>query len=343
MTRTHVILDGLQDAALGRQLSAAWFKVGLVNAVDVTGQHAWLEPDARLGITELKEVHIDGAAAIARGFGIELRDRAGSAYRSDNDLAAMRRQIAYEYKSRFATALVFGLPALALHYAAPVLAGGGEDPRSMAYPWIFEMILVGWACLAAGWPILWQGALAAIHLRSSADLLTTLIVLASFFPSAVGLFSMGLRKQPLLIATHGPLFYAAVIAIILATLQRWLAHRVTEYLSGRVMYVPVGWDRLVALWLMVSMAVMVLVGWRWGVALALAFPPMLGLGAVNRWSPGWSLVLPVMAFAGLMLSSRRILQIKIDDVSIEVAASFVLMMSMVFVFGWRTWCQRHST
>ncbi|MCC7192970.1 MAG: hypothetical protein IT444_09345 [Phycisphaeraceae bacterium] len=343
MTRTYVILDSLQDAALGKRLSAAWFKVGLVNAVDVTGQYAWLEPDARSGFTELKEVHIDGAAAIARGFGIELRDRAGSTYRPDNDLAAMRRQIAYEYKSRFATALVFGLPALALHYAAPVLAGGGDDPRSMVYPWIFELILVGWACLAAGWPILWQGALAAIHLRSTADLLTTLIVLASFFPSAVGLFSMGLRERPVLIATHGPLFYAAVIAIILATLQRWLVHRVTDHLSGRVTYLPIGWDRLVALWIAVAVAVMVLVGWRWGIALALVFPPMLGLGAVNRWSPGWSLVLPVIAFAGLMLASQRILQIRIDDISIEVAASFVLMMSMMFVIGWRTWRQRRST
>lgn len=342
MTRTHVILDGLQDPGLGRKLSAAWVKAGFVNAVDVTGQCAWLEPDAKSGLSELKEEHIDGAAAIARGFGVELRDRVGSTYRPDNDLASLRKQMAYEYKSRFATALVFGLPAIALHYAAPVLSGGGDDPRAMVYPWIFELILVGWACLAAGWPILWQGALAAIHLRMTADLLTTLIVLASFLPSALGLFSMGLWERPRVIGAHGPLFFAAMFAILIATLQRWLAHRAAARLGGRVTLVPVGFDRLVALWIAASIVVMVVLGWRWGIAVAMVFPPLLGLGAVNRWSPGWSLALPVLAFAGLMLASERAIHIDVSPVAIEVAAGFGWMMSIVFALGWRTWHEARS-
>jgi hypothetical protein len=335
MVRTHVILDGLQDPDLGRKLSAAWAKAGFVNVVDVTGQCAWLEPDAASGLSELNEAHVDGAAAIARGFGLELRDRVGSAFRADNDLAALHQRMAYEYKSRFATALVFGLPAIALHYAAPVLAGGGQDPRAMVYPWLFETILVGWACLAAGWPILWQGALSAIYLRTTADLLTTLIVLGAFIPSLLGLFSMGFRETPLVFHGRGPLYHAAMLTVVIAVLQRWLAHRAAARISGRVTLVPMKFDRAVGLWIAASVIVAYVLGWRWGIAVAMVFPPMVGLGAVNRWSPGWSLLLPVIGFAWLMLAGRRVLHLDIAPVSVEVSAGFGLLMSLVMAAGWR--------
>ena len=56
--------------------------------------------DAQLG-----EADVDRAAAIARRFGIEVRDRVGTTFKADNDLAALHGHMAYEYKSRLATRL----------------------------------------------------------------------------------------------------------------------------------------------------------------------------------------------------------------------------------------------
>jgi hypothetical protein len=62
---------------------------------------------------------------------------------------------------------------------------------------------------------------------------------------------------------------------------------------------------------------------------------MAGLGAVTRWSPGWSLLLPVIGCAWLMLAGRRVLHLDIAPVSVEVAAGFGLLMSLVMAAGWR--------
>ena len=227
MSRTYVILDGLTDPLLARRLSSAWASAGFDNAVDASGQRAWIAPKNKDEI--LTEPEAERAAQVARAVGIEMRDRAGTKFKPDNDPLIMGRQIVYEYRSRFATALVYGLPALALHYLAPILAsGGGREPRDLVYPWLFELLLGGWVILAAGWPLLWQGLVSLIHLRMTSDLFFSLLVIAAYVPSALGMLSMPLVETPWLMTVKvggvGPMFHVTVIVTILATLQRWLAH-----------------------------------------------------------------------------------------------------------------------
>lgn len=336
MPRTHLILDGLQDPYLAQRLSAQLSEKGFDNAVDIAGQCAWIskrhKPD-----TLLTEHDVDRAAVLAREYGLEVRDRAGETFIAENELPALRKRMSYEYKSRFATALVFGLPALLLHYMAPILASGsGNITRSMAYPWLFELILVGWACLAAGWPILWQGMLSLITLRMTSDLLTSVLVLAAFVPSALGLASMSWRALPWFnMAETGPMFHAAMMVMMLAVLQRWLVYRVSEKLSGRATLMMFGFGRFLFAWI----ALAVVVGcamrrWEMGLAVAMVLPPAISLGAINKWSPGWSMALPVLGFALFFVMGPRAMGRGIDGVELEIAAGFQLMMVGVMAAGW---------
>ncbi|MCE9590226.1 MAG: hypothetical protein K8S99_06850 [Planctomycetes bacterium] len=338
MARTHLILDGLQDPLMAQRLSATWSEYGFDNAVDVAGQCGWVARGKKAeSHAALTETEVDRAAAIARLFGVEVRDRVGATFIPENDLAALRKQAAYEYKSRTATALVFGLPALLLHYVSPILApGSGSITRSMAYPWLFEFLLVGWACLAAGWPILWQGMLAAIGLRMTGDLLTSLIVLAAFVPSALGLGSMAWRPLPWFdMAQTGPMFHAAMLVMFLAVLQRWLVHRLSEKLSGRATLMMPGFGRFAFLWLVTSVVVgCVTRNWSMGLAVAMLLPPLISLGAINRWSPGWSMALPVAGFAMFLVMAPRWIGRSAAGVEIETAAGFQLVMIGVMAAGW---------
>ncbi len=346
MRRTHIILDGLQDPLAGQALSAAWAGAGFHNVVDVAGQCAWLAPGGG-ALNEndeggvLTEGDVDRAAAIARRFGLEIRDRAGKTFQPDNDLASLHERMAYEYKSRFATAVVFVLPALAMHYAGPWLAGGATGARDMLYPWLFELLLVGWACIAAGWPILWQGVLSLVNRRGTGDLLTSLIVVAAFVPSALGVVTLIATGRTWLGASgsgvpgDGPAFHAAGVAIALAVLGRWLAYRVIANLSGKANVMLLRFGRLIVLWIAASAVVAFLMGWHWGLAFGLLLPPLASLGAINPWSPGWSAVLPVAAFSVVFLLGPGAMRVSLESVQTETAAGFALIMTLFFNAGWR--------
>lgn len=335
-----MILDGLQDLRHAQRLSEAWAEAGYLNAVDSAGQWAWVARAAgdRGGeLGALTEVDMGRVAGIARRFGLELRDRVGEAFRADNDLAGLRRRMVYEYKSRFATAVVFGLPALGLHYWGPVLAGGGRAPGAMVYPWLLEMLLTGWACVAGGWPILWQGALAARYLRATGDLLTSAIVLGAFVPSAVGVLSLAGVERPWFEAEWaggGPAFHAAVLALWLAVLQRWLVHAAGDRLSGRSGLMIARFGGLVWVWLLLSVAVGAVGGWGWGLSVGILLPPLASLGAVHPWAPGWSAVLPVFGFAAVLLLGPGALGLRLAGAQVEVAGGFAAMMVAVFAVGW---------
>ena len=342
MTRTHVILDGLQDLELGQSLSARWARMGFSNGVDVAGQCAWFSPMGERTQTQqasLSEQDIGRAASVARAFGLEIHDRLGRTFIPANDLGAMRQRIVYEYKSRLATALVFGLPALALHYGGHALAGEGGDVRSMMLPWLFELLLVAWVCISAGWPILWQGALSAVHLRASGDLLTSVLVLTAFVPSAVGVLAMPFVDHPWLVPQpgQGPMFYAAGIVIVLAVLQRWLFYRQVEHVAGRAVLMIRRFSRLIAAWLVLAVINLALVGWESALAWGMLLPPMIGLGAINRLSPGVRMVLPVVAFAVVMWMGPAALAVDVQGLRIEIAAGFVLMMVFTMNLGWKAW------
>lgn len=276
-------------------------------------------------------------AAIARRFGLELRDRVGEVFRADNDLGALRSRMVYEYKSRFATAVVFGLPALGLHYLGPVLAGGERAAGAMVYPWLLEMLLTGWACVAAGWPILWQGALSLRYLRATGDLLSTAIVAGAFVPSAVGVLSLVAVDRPWFRAEWaggGPAFHAVVLTLWVAVLQRWLAHAAGDRLSGRSGLMIARFGRLVGVWLLLSGVVGAAGGWWWGLSVAMLLPPLASLGAIHPWAPGWSAVLPVFGFAAVLLLGPGALGLRLAGVQVEVAGGFGAMMVAVFAVGW---------
>ena len=337
MNRTHVILDGLGDPSLGQELSQRWAEAGFDNAVDVAGQSAWvaLKEAGDEPAPPLTEAEADRAAGIARIVALEIRDRVGESFNPANDLGRLYERMEYEYRSRLATALMFGLPGLVLHYLAPVLAsGGGAHVQGMFFPWLFEALLIGWTCIAAAWPILFQGGLALITLRATPDLLTSLIVLAAYVPSLVGVLGMIAGFEPFF-GTAGPTFHAAGFAVILAVAQRWLVYRRIERLRGRGMLMLVRFSQLVGAWIIGAGVLWLVAGWRMSLAFALLLPPMASLGAINPWNPGWASMLPTFAFALLVVLDPKVSDYALTNVRIEVAAGFALLQTLVMAAGWR--------
>ncbi len=348
MKKTAVVLDGLQDPTLARRLSAAWHAAGAANAVDPAGQAAWLwsgGADAADASEQsgLGEGAMDRAASIARRFGLELRDRVGARFDPDVKLAALRTRVAWEYKSRLATALVFGLPALALHYLGPMLAGsagqgGAGSSGGMALPWLIEAMLAGWMCLAAGWPFLWQGALSLRHGRLTADLLTAVLIGGCFIASAIGVLGMAVGVRPWFVDVHGsgaPLFDVTVWAVLAGCAQRWATHAHADRTAGRGNLMLAGHRWLIGVW--IAGAVLVATGGdvRGAAALVLALPVVMSSGAVNPLSPGWLSLPAVAVFAGLVSGAGVTLPAGAMAVRVEAAGLFSLLMTLVFVWCWR--------
>lgn len=175
-----------------------------------------------------------------------------------------------------------------------------------------------------------------IHLRATGDLLTSVIVMMSFVPSALGVLSMVARPdQPVFIADAGPAFYVTVIVLTLAVSQRWLSHRAAENLSGRATLMLRRFGRIVLLWLGAMLVMLPVSGWHASLALAMLLPPLISIGAINPWSPGASMLLPVFGFAGVfVLAPNSALGLPIDNVRVEIAWGFGLIMVLVMGAGW---------
>ncbi len=355
MVKTWVMLDGLADPPSAQALSRQWSEAGFDNAVDVAGQRGWLAPNRESCQDALVEADMDRAAKVSRRFGVELRDRVGNTFRADNDKDALGDRIRREYKARLAQAIMFGLPVLALQYLAPMLAStGGADARGMLFPWLFQMLLAGWLCYVAAWPILWQGAAALLNLRATGDTLTLLLVVGTFIPSAVGVLSLLVTETPWFgapgsagFSDRGPAFHATMLIVTLAVTQRWLYYRQADRLAGRATLMPRGVGRLISLWLLVSVVVWALTwptgeagaatAWRQAVMFAMLLPSTLALGAINPWSPRWSAVLPVIGFAAFLCFAPAALKMDITGVRIEIATGFGLIVSAAFALGWSRW------
>jgi hypothetical protein len=348
MRKSAVVLDGLQDPTLARRLSAAWHAAGVANVLDPAGQAAWLWPagvDAADASepSGLDEDAMDRAACIARRFGLEMRDRVGARFDPDVELPTLRARIAWEYKSRLATAVVFGLPALALHYLGPVLAGGaGRDATGagggMALPWLIEGLLAGWVCMAAGWPVLWQGALSLRHGRLTADLLTAMLVGGCFIASAVGVLGMAAGVRPWFVDAHGqgaPLFDVTVWAVLAACAQRWALHAHGQRLAGRGNLMLTGHRWLIGAWAVAAVLMAAGGDVRAAAAWVLALPVVMSSGAVNRFSPGWLSLPAVAVFAWLVSGVSVPLPPAAAAVRVEAAAMFSLAMTGVFAWCWR--------
>jgi len=331
---TYAILDGLQDPAYAQALSRRWHEAGFENRVEPARQRAALAPGPGDGRPCLEESDLDRAARIARPFGIELRERAGGTFIPDNDPEALENQTRREYRARFAQALVFGLPALALHYAGPLLAGGAaSEPAGLFYPWLFEALLVGWACLVGGWPILWQGALALVHLRPTGDLVTALVLLLTWLASAAGVLGLALGLAPWF-GQAGPLFHATLFALLLAVGQRCLLYRYLDHLAAGGPWLLRGHRHLAGGWIAGALATGLFLGPRLGVAVALVLPPLAGLAAVNPYTPGPAALLPAVAFALLLILGPTRLEMTLHGAEIEAAAGFGLIATLAIGRGW---------
>ncbi len=333
--RIHLVLDGLHDPSHAHELSRRWTESGYDNVVDLAGQSGWIAPGAETA-SPLTEADVGRAASIARGLAVSLHDRTGRTFRSDADLRELRHHVTREYRRRSALAFMFGLPAVALHYAAPTLAGS-HAARDLAVPWLLELLLVGWACFAAGWPILWQGALGLVHRRPSGDVVTAVVVLLSFVPSAIAVVGMTFGVEPWF-ATDGiggPLFHATALTLWIALTQRWMLHRCANRLSGRATWALRGFRHLAVAWLAGVLLLAATVGWEWSVAFGMLLPPSLSLGAINRRCPGWSASLPLFAFAPFLLLAPQSLSLNVTGIQVEIAAGFSLIMTLTFVVGWR--------
>ncbi len=312
-------------------------------------------PDTRHPTPESGIPKLDLAANIARAYGVEIRERVGITFRPDNDLPALREQITREYRVRFAQSLIFGLPALAVHYLGPMLAsGGGQAAGSMAFPWLLELILVGWAIWVAALPIVWQGVWSLIHLRPTADLFTTSIIAIAYLPSAWGVGSLLFVDQPWFgtvgmagvpgvpggseaASGGGPAFHVAIMAVMLASCQRWRMHGHIAALAQRGNYMMPRVGSLFVFWWLVMLIVWLVAGWKVMLAFGLLLPPLISSGAINRISPGWSMALPVLAFGPVFLFGPRSLPLASHAASLrfEIAAGFGWMMVGVMEFGWR--------
>src|SRR5690606_13895450 len=95
--------------------------LGLVARCDPAAQTLEIETEG-----PVDEALSDEVARLVRHHGYEPRDRVSSSFIASVTSEQLRARLAFEWTSRFATALVFLLPAIALHYLTPALATGGR-------------------------------------------------------------------------------------------------------------------------------------------------------------------------------------------------------------------------
>lgn len=330
-TSTFVVLEGLQDPRWAAALSRRWAEAGWPNRLDVAGQSAVLKAEA---CSDASAGRMDQVAAMAAPFGVIVHDRVGRCFVADNTLAPLQHHVAMQMRQRFAVALTFGLPVVVLQYAAPFLVGTAGT-AGMAFPWLFQMLLTGWACIAAGWPLFWNAGHCVLGLRPAADFLAAVLMVISFATSLWPLWVLAWGGDTPLDAIPPPMFHATVLVLWIALAQRWLVLRSAGRLRGRASWMLRGHSHLVAVWCVLLGLVGFGAGWPTAVGFGMLLPPRLSFGAINRPAPGWSAALPVFAFAVVYLFGPRSFAVPMDGIEIEVATGFAVLMTLVFAWGWR--------
>ena len=132
-------------------------------------------------------------------------------------LARPAHQRRIEYKYRFAQAVIFGIPVIALQYFGSAL-GGSEAPRWIA---ILQALLSGWAVYVGAAGMLFEGLLTIRH-GIGGDLIIAVASLALYLYSLVSVlatfFTGRLAYQPLL-------FHLSVILLAVWTGIQWWRFR----------------------------------------------------------------------------------------------------------------------
>lgn len=306
--RFTFMLDGLGDPSVARELTRAVHQeLDHVARSDPAG--LWLEVQSRKPIDEQVS---DQVAALARRFALEPRDRVGSTFVPSLSAEHLRQRLAYEWTSRWATGLVFLLPALALHYLTPMLAQGGR-----LIPGMIEAALVIWSLIAACWPIAWQGSLALRERRITPDLFNLAGLTLTLF---AGLVQVILARENVL--------HITAYFILAATTQRMIISRRAGRLDGNAHLMPPSrWILLVVLLGGLILAPFDLEG---GAAVLLAMPAMISLLSINRLVHPFGAMIPALLMCGLLALAPTVLPDHLLAGRIESAFAFNILLTLVY-------------
>jgi len=309
-TRRHtmiLMLDGIGDHATARRLTRDLSDEGLASRADPAGM--WLEVESN---EPIDEAFSDRVSEIARRSGMEPRDRVGSSFVPGIGIDALRRRLAHEWTSRFATGLVFLLPALALHYLHPHLAGATNY-----VPNLIEAVLVGWAIIAAAWPVVYQALLSLAALRLSPDLFQGSLILVSFL--------IGVGQT--LADQSATMFDITIYAVLLIALQRMVVWRNVWKLEGRA-HLMLPLNRVLGVILAGALATLFFDA-RGAGSMMLATPAMMGLLAVNRLAHPFVWVAPIVLFAAFIAWSPLVLPAELLTARTESAAAFCALLTIL--------------
>ncbi len=306
--RFTFMLDGMGDPIIARDLTRALHEsLGLVARADPAGM--WLEIESEQPIDEALS---DRVADVARRLGFEPRDRASSSFVPSLTAGQLRQRLAFEWTSRWATGLVFLLPALALHYLTPSLAQGGR-----LIPGMIEATLVIWSLVAAGWPIIWQGLLAIFARRMTPDLFNLAGLVVSLL---YGLVMVALARENTL---HMTSYF-----IIAATLQRLIIWRRAERLQGQShLMPPARWLLGVVLIAGLALACFDFAG---GMAALLAMPAMIGVLSCNRLVHPFGALMPAALMSGFLALAPAVVSAAQLAGRIEAAFAFNALLTLAY-------------
>lgn len=306
--RFTFMLDGIGDPRAARDLTRDLHeRLGLVARADPAGM--WLEIESESPIDEALS---DRVADMARRHGLEPRDRLSSSFVRGITGEQLRARLAYEWTSRWATGLVFFLPALALHYLTPTLAQGGR-----IIPGMIEAALVVWSLIAAAWPIVWQGLLAARHRRFTPDLFTFTALLVSL--------SVGLGQ---VVTSTENVLHVTSYLIIAATTQRMLLWRRAGCLQGCAHLMPPSAPVLAIV--LCAGLITACLDFRGGVAMLLAMPAMISLLSINRLAHPFGAMIPPMLMCALLGLSPLLLDESRLAGRVEAAFAFNVLLTLAY-------------
>lgn len=317
--RFTFMLDGIGDPTVARDLTREVHEtLGVIARSDPAGMWLEIESDQRID-----EAMSDRVAVITRRFGLEPRDRISSSFVSDVSKTQLRDRLAYEWTSRWATGLVFLLPALALHYLTPILAQG-----SRLIPGMIEATLVVWSLIAAAWPIVWQGLLALRARRMTPDLFTLVGLAVSL---AVGLAMAIAARENALNMTS--------LLIIAATTQRMIVCRRAGRLQGGAHLMPP------SRWLLEVLAIgsLVLIWFDFAGAMAvlLTMPALISLLSINRLGHPFGAMIPPLLMCCLLAIAPAV----IPDAYLagRIEAAFVFNILLTLIYGSALGARPHHT
>ncbi|MBL1218235.1 MAG: hypothetical protein D8M59_12160 [Planctomycetes bacterium] len=300
------LLDGLAEPAdAGRLTGLMTSELNLPSRCDPAGM--WLDVDFE---SKPDESQSNTVAALAARFGLCPRDRIGASFVPSVTGDQLVKRVQHEWASRFATGLVFLLPALGMHYLTPLLTTG---PRYV--PHGIEAALVGWSILAATWPAVFQGLLSLRHRVITPDLMALIAIVTSF---GFGLWqtATGAEQTTLHVTAY------AILAVSLQRLVLWRRVHASDGLAHRL--APT--RRLLAFILLLA-AVTAYFDFNGAYSVMLAVPVLIGPLTITRpWHPATWLI-SLTLFACFVAASPLLLSPDLLAMRLEGAFLFTILLT----------------